>query len=55
MLKFVCQLIKKACNANQQVLCLVDDEQTAEQFDQLLWEFEPEAFIPHGIGIDNNP
>ena len=26
MLKFVCQLIKKACNANQQVLCLVDDD-----------------------------
>ena len=55
MLKFVCQLIKKACNANQQVLCLVDDDQTAEQLDQLLWEFEPEAFIPHDIGIDKYP
>ena len=54
-LKFVCQLIKKACAAQQQVLCLVDDDQTAEQLDQLLWEFEPEAFIPHGIGIDKQP
>ena len=54
-LKFVCQLIKKACAAKQQVLCLVDDDQTAEQLDQLLWEFDPEAFIPHGIGIDKQP
>ena len=54
-LKFVCQLIKKAYATQQQVLCLVDDEQIAEQLDQLLWEFEPEAFIPHGIGVDQQP
>ena len=54
-LKFVCQLIKKACATQQQVLCLVDNEQTAEQLDQLLWEFEAEAFIPHAIGQDKNP
>jgi DNA polymerase-3 subunit chi len=54
-LKFVCQLIKKACATQQQVFCLVDNEQTAEQLDQLLWEFEAEAFIPHAIGQDKNP
>ena len=54
-LKFVCQLIKKACATQQQVLCLVDDDQTAEQLDQLLWGFEPETFIPHGIGVDQQP
>jgi DNA polymerase-3 subunit chi len=54
-LKFVCQLIKKACAAKQQVLCLVADDQTAEQLDQLLWEFESEAFIPHGIGVEQQP
>ena len=54
-LKFVCQLIKKASATQQQVLCLVDNEQTAEQLDQLLWEFEAEAFIPHAIGIDQKP
>jgi DNA polymerase-3 subunit chi len=54
-LKFVCQLIKKACATQQQVLCIVDNEQTAEQLDQLLWEFEAEAFIPHAIGQDKNP
>ena len=54
-LKLVCQLIKKACATQQQVLCLVDNDQTAEQLDQLLWGFEPEAFIPHGIGVDQQP
>ena len=53
--KLICQLVKKACAAKQQVLCLVADDQTAEQLDQLLWEFEAEAFIPHGIGIDKLP
>ena len=54
-LKFVCQIIKKAWAAKQQVLCLVADSQTAEQLDQLLWEFEAEAFIPHGIGVEQQP
>ena len=54
-LKFVCQLIKKAFATQQQVLCLVDDDQTAEQLDQLLWEFEAETFVPHGMDIDQQP
>jgi DNA polymerase-3 subunit chi len=54
-LKFACQLIKKAYSAKQQVLCLVDKDQTAEQLDQLLWEFEAATFIPHGIGLDKHP
>jgi len=54
-LKFVCQIIKKACATKQQVLCLVADNQTAEQLEQLLWEFEAEAFVPHGIGVDQQP
>ena len=54
-LKLVCQLIKKACLSQQQVLCLVADDQTAEQLDQLLWAFEADSFIPHGIGLDQQP
>lgn len=53
--KLVCQLIKKAYNSNQQVLCLVSDDQAAQQLDQMLWEMEPETFIPHGIGTDQTP
>lgn len=54
-LKFVCQLIKKACLSQQKVLCLVSDDQTAEQLDQLLWACEADSFIPHGIGVDQQP
>ena len=54
-LKLVCQLIKKACLSQQKVLCLVADDQTAEQLDQLLWAFEADSFIPHGIGLDLQP
>jgi len=51
-LKLVCQLIKKACLSQQKVLCLVANDQTAEQLDQLLWAFEADSFIPHGVGLD---
>jgi DNA polymerase-3 subunit chi len=54
-LKFVCRLIQKAYLAKQQVLCLVADDQTAEQLNQLLWGFEPHAFIPHDIGTEQIP
>lgn len=53
--KLVCQLIKKACHAQQQVLCLAPDRNTAEQLDYMLWEFEPTVFIPHGRGVDQFP
>jgi DNA polymerase-3 subunit chi len=54
-LKLVCQLIKKACLSQQKVLCLVADDQTAEQLDQLLWAFETVSFVAHGIGVDQQP
>ena len=54
-LKLVCQLIKKAQNKQQQVLCLVPDNKSAESLDNMLWEFEPTEFIPHGCGADNYP
>jgi len=54
-LKLVCQLIKKACLSQQKVLCLVADDQTVEQLDQLLWAFEADSFISHGIGVEQQP
>lgn len=54
-LKLACHLIDKACKIDQQVLCLVEDDRSAEQLDDLLWHFEPTAFIPHGRGVDQLP
>ena len=51
----VCQLTQKAVNANQQVLCLVPDKETAEQLDKLLWGFQASAFVPHGVGTEHLP
>ena len=53
-LALVCQLVQKAVNAKQTVLCLVPDSDTAEQLDKLLWSFQASAFIPHGIGSQHH-
>ena len=53
--ELVCQLLKKACQTGQQVLCLVPDHQAAEQLDKMLWDFEATAFIPHGVGTEQYP
>lgn len=31
------------------------DNSSAELLDNMLWEFEPSEFIPHGCGADNYP
>lgn len=56
-LKLVCQLVKKTQQQQhqQQVLCLVPDNKSAESLDNLLWGFEPTEFIPHGRGANQYP
>lgn len=54
-LALVCQLAQKAMKMNQQVLCLVADDQTAEQLNKMLWDFQDSSFVPHGIGADQKP
>ena len=54
-LALVCQLTQKAINANQQVLCLVPDQDTAQQLDKLLWDFQASGFVPHGLGTEHLP
>lgn len=54
-LKLVCQLIKKAHKLGQEVLCLVPDKESSDNLDNMLWEFEPTAFIPHGFGANHHP
>ena len=48
-LLLVCELAKKAHAANQPMLVLARDMEQAERLDDLLWSFEPDAFIPHAI------
>ena len=48
-LLLVCELAKKACAANQPLLVLARDMDQAERLDDLLWSFEPDAYVPHQI------
>jgi DNA polymerase-3 subunit chi len=51
-LLLVCELAKRACAANQFTLILARDAAQAEEIDDLLWSFEPDAFVPHQIAGD---
>ncbi len=48
-LALVCALAQKAHASDQPCLVLVADMTQAEALDDLLWSFEPTAFIPHQI------
>lgn len=54
-LLLVCELARKACESGQPLLILAASQQQAEILDDLLWEFDPDDFIPHQIvGVDED-
>ena len=48
-LLLVCELCRKANDAGMATLVLARDGAQAEELDDLLWSFNPDAFIPHQI------
>ncbi len=46
-LLLVCELARKATDAGQHTLVLVRDAAQAEALDDLLWSFDPDAYVPH--------
>lgn len=48
-LLLVCELAKKALAAGQPMLVLARDMAQAEQLDDLMWSFDPDAYVPHAI------
>ena len=54
-LLLVCELARKACDSGQPLLILANSAAQAELLDELLWEFDPDAYIPHQIaGLDED-
>jgi DNA polymerase-3 subunit chi len=56
-LLLVCELAKKAQAAGQPMLVLARDADQAERLDDLLWSFDPDAYVPHqiaGAGFDDD-
>lgn len=52
-LLLVCELARKAFDANLPTLVLARDAEQAEQLDELLWSFDDDAYIPHQIAGDD--
>lgn len=46
---FACQLCADLYRAKKRVFVYTANQQEAEQFDELLWQFEPERFVPHNL------
>ena len=54
-LLLVCELARKAYNANIPTLILARDTTQAEALDDLMWAFDPEEYLPHQIiGMDDD-
>jgi len=54
-LLLVCELAKKASAAEQPLLILVESMAQAEFLDELMWDFDPDAYVPHQIaGTDED-
>ena len=52
-LLLVCELARKAYAASQPLLVLARDSAQAEALDDLLWSFDPDAYLPHQIAGDD--
>jgi DNA polymerase-3 subunit chi len=52
-LKLVCELARKAFEAEQPTVILVRSREQAEALDDELWAFDPDAFVPHQIVGDD--
>ena len=46
---FICRLTEKAWSHNNDVYIHAIDEQHAAKYDELLWTFNKESFIPHQL------
>lgn len=46
---FACRLIDKVQRMGMRVLVAMDSDADARAFDELLWTFKPESFIPHQL------
>lgn len=53
-LLLVCELARRAYAAQQPTLILTRDFEQAEAVDELLWDFDADAFIPHQLAGDDD-
>jgi DNA polymerase-3 subunit chi len=51
-LQFACRLCEQLWRQGHALCMLTQDEDEARAFDQLLWTFSPESFVPHALYSD---
>lgn len=51
-LGYGCRLVRKAYRARQHVVVCCDDPVRLKAFDEALWTFEPQDFVPHVMAGD---
>jgi len=47
--RFICRLLEKVWHQGQQVYLLTHSETETRQFDNLLWTFRLDSFVPHEV------
>lgn len=50
-LLLACRLAQRALRGGHQVLITCADAAQQQSLDTLLWQFEPESFVPHGTDL----
>ena len=53
--RFLCRLVDKIRALGHEIYIHTASETQAQRIDQLLWEFRPEAFIPHSLVTEALP
>jgi DNA polymerase-3 subunit chi len=46
---FACRLVEQIQQKGHQVLLQVSNEEEAKALDEMLWQFRPDAFVPHAL------
>lgn len=46
---FACRLVEQIRQKGHNVLVQVDNEEKAKAMDDMLWQFRPDAFVPHAV------
>ena len=52
---FACRLVEKAFLAQQSVYVATESAEHAAAFDQRLWQFRPDSFVPHEVQQQPHP
>ncbi len=53
-MRAICRVIAKVWQVMGEVDILCPDAATAQDMDNMLWTFQTDAFVPHGLGTDTS-